>query len=1131
MAEETDCGIILGLLKMKEILGDRPCCSLRDETAQNRLVINCNATKITLLNLANNVNLTGSFPDFSDDMEEIELQGLNFYQPLPLVYPKNLRQLVLTGTNVIGTIPTQLGSLTQLTRLELARNYLTGGIPSEMGQLHGLWNIELQGNQLTGSIPSEFSAFKNLVKCQLQNNSLTGRIPSSYDVDRRANPRMTLIVHHNLLDGPMPLKLDPWDDFGFNCFNAQFPRNAACSGKANQEGLRGEAIAAISVGCVLVILVVILAGFLIHRRRRQMVVQVPAKSIDAPSTPVNCNQPRIHQHRVSKKRSARDTGFIGAIPTQLGKLVSLSKLDMSRNELSGSIPSELAQMRSLEALQLNGNQLSGSIPSEIATMQHLVKCSLHNNLLTGSIPSSFERRANPDMVFNVENNTLSGPYPSNSNPLDTLSVNCFDGQSPRNSACPQVQEKKGDGFKVPAVAIGCAVFGLVAILVVAVIFQRQRSRRHQVVPPSSPAIRKTKSKPSIDGESIQIQVEQHRVSMESLVKITKHDRNELHPHESTQEVSMLNVLLTDAGPMQNYSHAHKKNPENILALQELEGTDPKTWTVQQTATWCASVISSSSSVHDTVLAKGISGRELIEMNRVAVCSELGLVFGDAVQFMATDPNETDCDRVLRVPFLRDAIPMGAQCCQFKDNTVQNTLVIQCDDAGRITVFQYDGGGREFKLSGDLGIFAQLTELTALHVRNNDFFGSIPAFKTWKNLKRLDISYNLNLTGSFPEFSDNMNEIFMDGLRLNQPLPLSYPKNLSVLSVSNSSLFGTIPTQLGKLTSLGSIDLPNNQLSGSIPSEFAQLRSLTVMHLNGNQLSGSIPSEIATMQSLMKCYLQDNFLTGSIASFEHRVNSDMIFNVGNNTLSGPYPSNSGPLDTLSMNCFDGQSPRNSACPQVQENRGDGFKVPGVAIGCVVFGLVAILVVAMIFKQRRSRPQPVVPSKSPSTPKAKSIPSIDGESIQIQIEQHRASMESTVKIIELDSTEPHPHENKQEVSMLNVLLTDAGPMQNYSHAHKKNPENILALQELEGTDPKTWTVQQTATWCASVISSSSSVHDTVLAKGISGRELIEMSRVVVCSELGLVFGDAVVLQDLLLKAVERNGRIGLPAYDDA
>ncbi|KAJ3239130.1 hypothetical protein HDU81_006461 [Chytriomyces hyalinus] len=153
------------------------------------------------------------------------------------------------------------------------------------------------------------------------------------------------------------------------------------------------------------------------------------------------------------------------------------------------------------------------------------------------------------------------------------------------------------------------------------------------------------------------------------------------------------------------------------------------------------------------------------------------------------------------------------------------------DAPSGPLLNYDGYGREFRLSGELSVFGQLTELATLHVPGNAFFGPLPAFKTWKNLKRLDISFNANLTGSFPEFSDNMNEMyshpspFMEDLRFNQPLPLTYPQNLSVLSVGKSGFFGTIPTQLGKLTSLIKLELAKNQLSGPIPPELAQLRSL------------------------------------------------------------------------------------------------------------------------------------------------------------------------------------------------------------------------------------------------------------------------------------------------------------------
>ncbi|KAJ3224212.1 hypothetical protein HDU81_008662 [Chytriomyces hyalinus] len=212
--------------------------------------------------------------------------------------------------------------------------------------------------------------------------------------------------------------------------------------------------------------------------------------------------------------------------------------------------------------------------------------------------------------------------------------------------------------------------------------------------------------------------------------------------------------------------------------------------------------------------------------------------------MATDPSETDCDRLLRVPFLRNAIPTGGECCQFKDATVQSTLVIQCDDAGRITFLQYDGYGREFKLSGDLSPFAQLTELTALNVPNNAFYGPLPSFKTWKKLKSLyytrfipfylsfhnnscyrEVSYNVNLTGAFPDFTDSMDAILVDGLRFNQPLPLTLPEKLTILSARDCSFFGAIPTQFGKLPSLSKLDISTNQLSGPIPSELAELRSL------------------------------------------------------------------------------------------------------------------------------------------------------------------------------------------------------------------------------------------------------------------------------------------------------------------
>ena len=57
-------------------------------------------------------------------------------------------------TFCIGSIPAELGSLTNLKTLRMAGNSLVGSIPVELGNLTALTNLDLQDNILIGSIPS-----------------------------------------------------------------------------------------------------------------------------------------------------------------------------------------------------------------------------------------------------------------------------------------------------------------------------------------------------------------------------------------------------------------------------------------------------------------------------------------------------------------------------------------------------------------------------------------------------------------------------------------------------------------------------------------------------------------------------------------------------------------------------------------------------------------------------------------------------------------------------------------------------------------------------------------------------------------------------------------------------------------
>merc|ERR1711933_277917 len=60
---------------------------------------------------------------------------------------------ITNGTELGGTIPTELAKLTDLRRLWLYNNQLTGSVPSELNQLTELEVVELHNNDLKGEMP------------------------------------------------------------------------------------------------------------------------------------------------------------------------------------------------------------------------------------------------------------------------------------------------------------------------------------------------------------------------------------------------------------------------------------------------------------------------------------------------------------------------------------------------------------------------------------------------------------------------------------------------------------------------------------------------------------------------------------------------------------------------------------------------------------------------------------------------------------------------------------------------------------------------------------------------------------------------------------------------------------------
>ena len=267
--------------------------------------IGCSNGHVEYLDLAKN-SLSGSIPSELGNLTNLTIidlpdNSLSGSIPSGLGNLTNLIGLFLNNNSLSGSIPTELGNLTNLTILTLMNNYLSGSIPSELGNLTNLTNLDLSFNSLSGSIPAELGNLTKLTSLYLEDNSLSGSIPAELG---NLTKLTVLYLYSNTLSGSISSEL-------------------------------GNLTSLIDL-------------FLFNNT------------------------------------------LSGSIPSELGNLTNLTKLNLSFNSLSGSIPAELGNLTNLTNLDLSSNSLSGSIPFELGKLTKLTESLVNNN--------SLERDADKDGI-------------------------------------------------------------------------------------------------------------------------------------------------------------------------------------------------------------------------------------------------------------------------------------------------------------------------------------------------------------------------------------------------------------------------------------------------------------------------------------------------------------------------------------------------------------------------------------------------------------------------------------------------------------------------------------------------------------------------------------------------------------
>lgn len=122
--------------------------------------------------------------------------------PANLGMIEHLQSLNLSNNSLNGSLPQSLFNATELRFLDLAFNRIPGVLPETVSQLSNLQVLNLSENALAGKIPSNLASLRNLTAISLKSNYFSGEIPSGFEAVE------VLDLSLNLINGSLP------SDFG-----------------------------------------------------------------------------------------------------------------------------------------------------------------------------------------------------------------------------------------------------------------------------------------------------------------------------------------------------------------------------------------------------------------------------------------------------------------------------------------------------------------------------------------------------------------------------------------------------------------------------------------------------------------------------------------------------------------------------------------------------------------------------------------------------------------------------------------------------------------------------------------------------------------------------------------------------
>ncbi len=318
-------------------------------------------------------------------------------------------ELNLGSNQLAGSIPSDLGQLTELQVLLLHQNQLTGAIPDALGNLFNLRSLDFGNNQLTGAMPATFGQLGSLQQLVISFNQLNGPLPTFWS---EMGSLTQIILTGNQFTGGIPSELGDLVNLEVlhldnNQLDGTFP-----SALANLSLLRDLFLGGNQFSGPIPTVVTQLSGLM--------------------------------------RLVLRNNNFDGPIPPELSQLGGLQNLFLDGNDLTGAIPSGLGALTSLQELSLGGNQLSGALPASFGGLASLVSLDVQNNpSLEGPLPVDLTSLSNiTQFLFNGTNlcEPQDSPFQGWLSTIETVQSS--------NIACQAVLTVSPQSFDFQGVPIG-----------------------------------------------------------------------------------------------------------------------------------------------------------------------------------------------------------------------------------------------------------------------------------------------------------------------------------------------------------------------------------------------------------------------------------------------------------------------------------------------------------------------------------------------------------------------------------------------------------------------------------------------------------------------------------------------------